>query len=121
MLLERTQYADAQLARLAVESHHLVGMFIAPDVLFDLDVEDGVAARNLDLLVGSDACLTQHLGTVQTLGCSFAELLINHLADVAEGKLGEAPATDHLRKIRHEKVVWEFLDASDRQLCPLAT
>jgi len=47
VLVERTQDADALVARLAVEPHRLVAVFATLDVLLRLHVEQRVTRRHL--------------------------------------------------------------------------
>jgi len=68
-----------------------------------------------------DACGTQQLGTVETLGGSISVFPGEQFADVAERVLGRALATDQLRQTRHEEIIGEFLHSANRQLGALAT
>ena len=59
-------------------------VFLALDLLLDLDVEDGVCAGDLGVAVQLDARRAQQLGAVQALGAGLAVFAVDHLADVAE-------------------------------------
>ena len=71
-------------------------VFLALDLLLDLDVEDGVCAGDLGVAVQLDARRAQQLGAVQALGAGLAVLAVDHLADVAEWVLRRTLPTDHL-------------------------
>ena len=73
-------------------------MFFAFDFLLNLDIEDGVAAGDLGVLVQLDTSRTEQLGTVQTLGRCLTVLVVNHLADITERILGGTLATNHLQR-----------------------
>ena len=73
-------------------------MFFAFDFLLNLDIEDGVAAGDLGVLVQLDASRTEQLGTVQTLGRRLTVLVVNHLTDITERILGRTLATNHLQR-----------------------
>lgn len=96
-------------------------MFLALDVLFNLNVEDGVATGDLGISVHLDAVGAEQLGAVEALRDCFAVLLADHLADVAERILRGTLPTDDFRQTGHEEVVRKFLDPADRKLGPLAT
>lgn len=71
-------------------------MFLALDLLLDLDVEDGVSTGDLGVPVKLYARGTQQLGTVETLGRRLAVLAVNHLTDITEWILRRALSSDHL-------------------------
>ena len=73
-------------------------MFLALDVLLDLDVEDAVSRRHLRLLVQLETGATQQLVAVETLRRRLAVFATHQLADVTEGVLGRLLATHHLRQ-----------------------
>jgi len=59
-------------------------VFLAFDLLLNLDVEDGVSAGDLGVAMQLDARRAQQLGAVEALGRRLAMLLVDHLADVTE-------------------------------------
>ena len=80
-------------------------MFLAFDLLLDLDVEDGVRAGDLGVSVKLDARGTQQLGTVEALGRRLAVFVVDHLADVAERILRRPLSAHHLHNNMHSATI----------------
>ena len=59
-------------------------MFLAFNLLLNLDVEDGVSTGDLSVSVQLDARRAQQLGTVKTLGRRLTVFAVNHLTDITE-------------------------------------
>jgi len=72
-------------------------MFLAFNLLLDLDVEDGVAAGDFGVSVQLDAGRAEQLGTIKTLGRRLAVLAVDHLTDITKRILRRSLATDHLQ------------------------
>lgn len=76
-------------------------MFLAFNVLLDLNIEDGVITRDLGVAMKLNTGCTQQLGTVDTLACRISVLASDQLADVAIGKLGWFLTCHYFTQGRH--------------------
>lgn len=114
MFGERARHTNAHLALFAKESHLLVRVALAHDVLLDLELIDGVIGRDLHLLMGLHAPATHQLLTLDAFGGGVAFLVVDALANVAEGYLGRPLRQEQLVEAADEKVVVEFAHAAAR-------
>ena len=116
MLVKRAQHADARLALLAVEAHHLVGVHLARDVLLGADVEQVVRLRDARAPVQLHASPAQVLVALETLQQRLAvRRSARRLADLADGRR-RLPLVDDLREAGDEEVVGQAPDAARRHV-----
>lgn len=85
MLSKRTRHTNTNLALFTKEPHLFIRMRLTHDILLNLELIDTMTLRNLHLLMGLHARSTHQLLALDAFGRSVALLVVDALANVAEG------------------------------------